>query len=467
MFFVITADFPAQIISDRAAGGILILSVLAGGSGLALVYGGYRLPATNIRRDLYSVVASWCLQAIGVMLVIVFLGLLAGSVDDPVSAFVVLPALASVAGLGIGYHDAHAKTRALDAEERHREAEEYSRELERYKTIVETVNDGIYITNGNNRFTLVNNAYCELVGYGREELIGSPSSLVLAEDIDVETLTEELQRDLEKGATASNMYAATLETASGETIDVEWTFSPLSEQDDTIPDTVGVVRDVTERNERERQLKRQNEQLDSFASLLAHELRNPVNIGQIYSQQLPREQSSEAVDYVTEAFDRIEDMIDVLLLISRGREAVSKCSPVELNDVIQEVGAEIDAPDATLEVATEKTINVDETYIRHLFRNLFDNAVEHGGNDVTITVGDLPDGFYVADDGDGISPDERDAIFETGYTTASDYGGMGLGLTFVKEMADVYDWGCQVTESEIGGAQFEFAGVSKAHQVAD
>jgi len=103
---------------------------------------------------------------------------------------------------------------------------------------------------------------------------------------------------------------------------------------------------------------------------------------------------------------------------------------------------------------------VDETYIRHLLRNLFENAVEHCGSDVTVTVGDLQTGFYVADDGAGIPAEDREMVFNTGYTTANSQGGMGIGLTFIQEMADVYEWHCAVSESMDGGAQFEFENVT-------
>jgi signal transduction histidine kinase len=121
----------------------------------------------------------------------------------------------------------------------------------------------------------------------------------------------------------------------------------------------------------------------------------------------------------------------------------------------------MDAPDATLKVAIDDTIQADETYVRHLFRNLFENAVEHGRRDVTVTVGELPTGFYVADDGPGISAAEWDTVFEAGYTTAADGGGTGLGLAFVREIAEVYDWPCSVTESDAGGARFEFQNVDR------
>ncbi|UPV74073.1 MEDS domain-containing protein [Halorussus limi] len=219
------------------------------------------------------------------------------------------------------------------------------------------------------------------------------------------------------------------------------------------------VKYELETDRRESQLQSKNDRLESFASMLAHELRNPVTIGEIYSQQLPDESDSEAVEYVTEAFDRIEDMIDVMLVLTKGREAVDECTTVPLSTVAHEAWEEVEAPDATLAVTVDRAIQADATYVRHLFRNLFENAVKHGGDDVTVAVGDAPTGFYVADDGAGIPVEEREQVFEAGFTTASDNGGTGLGLAFVEELAEVYDWTVTITESEDGGARFDFRNV--------
>ncbi|WP_433634476.1 MEDS domain-containing protein [Halomicrococcus sp. NG-SE-24] len=215
-----------------------------------------------------------------------------------------------------------------------------------------------------------------------------------------------------------------------------------------------------ERNHREAQLEQKNDRLESFASMLAHELRNPTMIGQMYCHELPEDAAPEAVGYITESLDRIEDMIDVLLLLTRGREAVDECTPVDPADVAREAWETVETLDATLDVDLDRTIRIDETYVRHLFRNLLENAVEHGGGDVTVTVGDLDDGFYVADDGVGIPPEDRNTVFDEGYTTAADNGGTGLGLAFVQKLAEVYDWDVTVTESEAGGARFEFRNVT-------
>jgi len=71
--------------------------------------------------------------------------------------------------------------------------------------------------------------------------------------------------------------------------------------------------------------------------------------------------------------------------------------------------------------------------------------------------GRLPNGFYVADDGTGIDPSERDAVFDPGHSTERD--GTGFGLSIVERIAEAHGWEVSVTESRTGGARFEFTGV--------
>jgi signal transduction histidine kinase len=133
--------------------------------------------------------------------------------------------------------------------------------------------------------------------------------------------------------------------------------------------------------------------------------------------------------------------------------------------------------DATLTVTTGVTLYADRGRLKTLFENLFRNSVEHGSTDsrtqsgdsvehgatnddsgVTITVGDLPDGFYLADDGPGIPASEREAVFEAGYSTNE--GGTGFGLDIVREIVEAHGWTITATESEAGGARFEITGIA-------
>jgi len=76
---------------------------------------------------------------------------------------------------------------------------------------------------------------------------------------------------------------------------------------------------------------------------------------------------------------------------------------------------------------------------------------------LTVRVGHLEGGFYVEDDGPGIPPDRREAVFEPGHSTAPD--GTGFGLNIVERIAEAHGWTVTVTESPEGGARFEFGGV--------
>ncbi|MFC7137933.1 sensor histidine kinase [Halobaculum litoreum] len=85
--------------------------------------------------------------------------------------------------------------------------------------------------------------------------------------------------------------------------------------------------------------------------------------------------------------------------------------------------------------------------------NLLRNAVDHGGDGVTVTVGDCDGGFFLEDDGPGIDTVEGGDVFEAGISTAN--GGTGFGLAIVSRIVDAHGWSVDVTESESGGARFE------------
>jgi len=109
----------------------------------------------------------------------------------------------------------------------------------------------------------------------------------------------------------------------------------------------------------------------------------------------------------------------------------------------------------TLEVVEAFRLRADPDRLRHALENLFGNAVAHAGNDPSIEVGTLDEiGFYVEDDGPGIPADEREQVFEPGYST-TDHG-TGFGLAIVRRVADAHGWEVDVAEGDEGGARVEF-----------
>jgi signal transduction histidine kinase len=110
-------------------------------------------------------------------------------------------------------------------------------------------------------------------------------------------------------------------------------------------------------------------------------------------------------------------------------------------------------------VDESELVEADRGRLRELFENLYRNAVEHGDDDVTVHVGAMGDGFYVADTGSGVPESARDEIFKAGYSTTDD--GTGFGLRIVEQIAKAHGCEVSVTESKEGGARFDITGVKK------
>jgi signal transduction histidine kinase len=183
----------------------------------------------------------------------------------------------------------------------------------------------------------------------------------------------------------------------------------------------------------------------------------------------------------------MQALIDDLLLLARTGDSIAETETVALATAVKDCWAVVDTDGASLVVDTDRRIRADVTRLKQLLENLFRNAVEHGSTDpraqtredaveqgstdsrtesgdadrggstVTVTISDVPGGFAVSDDGPGIPETDRERVFESGHSTAVD--GTGFGLTIVSQIAAAHGWTVALTESESGGARFEFTGV--------
>ena len=200
--------------------------------------------------------------------------------------------------------------------------------------------------------------------------------------------------------------------------------------------------------------------LEEFTSVVSHDLRNPLNVASGNVELAREDCDSDRLDAADDALHRMDALIDDLLTLAQEGEAVTETDPMNLRDVATDCWHTVESAGVELQIDTDRRIIANEGRLKQLFENLFRNAVEHGTPGVTVTVGDLEDGFYVADDGPGIPETERDKVFENGYSTAE--GGTGFGLAIVERVADAHGWTVRATESGDGGARFEFTGVEDA-----
>jgi signal transduction histidine kinase len=220
-----------------------------------------------------------------------------------------------------------------------------------------------------------------------------------------------------------------------------------------------VSEELTTRHIHER-LEERNDRLEDFASIVSHDLRNPLAVVE-GSLSLARETGdAEHFDRCEQAVDRMGALVDDLLELARAGNVADDPTPVDLAAVVRDCWATTATTDATLQVDSEGSVRADEPRLRQLVENLLRNAVEHGGDGVTVTVETTPDGFVVADDGAGIPEDEREDVFEAGYSSTDD--GTGFGLYIVEQVASAHGWTVTVEESDGGGTRFVFSGVQRS-----
>jgi len=257
--------------------------------------------------------------------------------------------------------------------------------------------------------------------------------------------------------------------------------------------------------DRTRDLERQNERLEEFASVVSHDLRTPLAVVDGSLELLRERYEDEELDRAAQSLDRAFDLIEDLLTLAHQDDTLHLGS-VDLTAAAESCWRTVATADATLVVDTDRSIRADESRLRQLLENLFRNSVEHGSTEsrraeragdsvehgstsnrtpsgdseasktpretgeagdsvehgstddiLTVTLGLLDDGsgFYVADDGAGLPSDAAD-VFEAGYSTGS--AGTGLGLAIVERIAEEHGWSVTAGDADGGGARFEFRG---------
>jgi PAS domain S-box-containing protein len=329
-------------------------------------------------------------------------------------------------------------------------------ELQEYETIIDSLTDAVYVLDEEGRFTYVNDELVELVGYDRGTILGSRPSFIKDEDA-VERAEQYLGRLLSSDGPESVTFEITLQPRDGDPIVCEDHMSVLPYEGEQFEGSVGTLRDITEREERERELERQNARLEKFASVVSHDLRNPLNVAEGRVKLAQEECDSEHLGDVESALDRSQALIDDLLTLTREGNRVDDIEAVDLGTLTEDCWGNVSTGEATISVEIDQTIRADQSRLQQLLENLYRNALEHGGGDVTVTVGTLPDGFYIEDDGPGIPADEREDVFDAGYSTTED--GTGFGLSIVEEIADAHGWEIRAAEGSNGGARFEITDV--------
>ncbi|WP_152042682.1 ATP-binding protein [Salinigranum salinum] len=357
-----------------------------------------------------------------------------------------------------------------------------------YETLLSRIPELVVVVDAAGEIRYVGPSARTVVGHEPDTLVGT--SLVdhlhetdaMAVELLVTAETAGRRDDLERapddaGAGERSSHGPSSVEARIRTGDGEWIwlqFATTDEWDDETDSVVLTARNVTDRRRRERQLAERNDRLDTFASVVSHDLQGPLSVAS-GTLALYRQTGDEAyLDRIERAHERMEELTGGLLALAREGRVVGDLEPVSLSAcATRALETTPLSSDGVVVDPALPTVSADPSRLRSLFENLFRNVVDHAGPDARVWIAPLDEDvadstteesqspaargdFVFEDDGPGIPPDEADTVFEPGYSTDD---GTGYGLHIVDTIATAHGWDVTVTTGRAGGARFEVRGV--------
>jgi PAS domain S-box-containing protein len=330
-------------------------------------------------------------------------------------------------------------------------------EKEKYRSIIANMNLGLMEVNKKEVITLVNQNFCDISGYNKEELIGKSTSILLFQEKDSLILKEKLKLRTE-GKTDS--YEIEVKNKQGEKRNWLVSGAPNFNSDGKNIGSIGIHLDITESKRLAQQreilmesLAKSNEELEDYAQIVSHDLKSPLrSIHSLISwikEDNDKEFNPQTTQYLSLIESKVEKMdhlIEGILTYSKIDKIKTTLEKVNTNEIIENIIGIIHIPSHINVVIKNKLpiLKGDRFRIQQLFQNIISNAVNY--NDKTtglIEIGCEESTthytFYIKDNGPGIAKENHIKIFKIFQSFTKSEKSTGIGLSIVKKIIDSYN----------------------------
>lgn len=366
--------------------------------------------------------------------------------------------------------------------------DELRRSEEKYRAITESISDVVWILDPNTlRYLYISPSVQTLRGFTPEELLEVTIDAALgpAEAANVRSVIEERTQAFLSGEQPTDrLYVEEVEQSrkDGSRVWTEVVTTYRFNERTGRAEVHGVSRDITDRREAARlilsgveDLERSNKDLQEFAYVASHDLREPLRMVASYTQLLQKRyqgqldaDADDFIGFAVEGVLRMQRLLDDLLEYSRAGTRQIAPEPVDsgiaakqavlnLNDAIRE-------SEATVVLGELPMVNASEGQLMRVFQNLIANAIKFHAPEqkprvevLAVRVGELWE-FTVADNGIGIASQGADRIFDVFQRlhTREAYPGTGIGLSVCRRIVEGFGGSIWVEAFDEPGTAFKF-----------
>ena len=310
---------------------------------------------------------------------------------------------------------------------------------ERFRSIVENAGVGITIVDMEDHILQANQKYQDLVGYSLDEL----KQMTIAEFSHPEDAEKDgmLFDEVKDGKRNSYEMEKRYIRKDGELIWVHLTTSVVRNSEGEITLIIGIIEDVTDRQEAFTLIEQQRQELSDFAHMISHDLNNNFIKLRLMLNELETEDNRPQTDKIGNLLIDMSDLTKHSVKLADAGLSIGAREVVDLGEIIRE-SAELHVP-SEIEFIGNFSLEAkaDETKITQILVNILENAVIHGRPkriEVSSAVVSGGVNLTIVNDGIQIPQDIRPKIFDYGFS--SEEVRRGLGLSYVNKLIEAHGW---------------------------